>query len=158
MTDKLSIYNGALSILGERRLASLTENREPRYKLDDVWDNNFVRRLLQMGQWQFAQRTVQLPGVVVAVADVDAALAQEASDLDGSVAVDREGDGGASLRGARRVSDAVDVRARDGVDALEQRSERVELTRREEVAERVIAPAVKPARRHISEGRHPVKR
>jgi len=60
MTDKLSIYNGALSILGERRLADLTENREPRYKLDEIWDNNFVRRVLQMGQWQFAQRTVQL--------------------------------------------------------------------------------------------------
>jgi len=60
MTDKLSIYNGALSILGERRLTDLTENREPRYKLDDVWDNNFVKRVLQMGQWQFAQRTVKL--------------------------------------------------------------------------------------------------
>lgn len=60
MTDKLSIYNGALSILGERQLADLTENREPRYKLDEIWDNNFVRRCLQMGQWAFAQRTVQL--------------------------------------------------------------------------------------------------
>lgn len=60
MTDKLSIYNGALSILGERNLADLTENREPRYKLDEIWDNNFVRRVLQMGQWQFAQRTVRL--------------------------------------------------------------------------------------------------
>ncbi len=60
MTDKLSIYNGALTILGERKLASLTENREPRYKLDDIFDNNFVDRVLQMGQWQFAQRTVQL--------------------------------------------------------------------------------------------------
>lgn len=60
MTDKLSLYNGALNVLGERKLASLTENREPRYKLDDIWDNDLVDRVLQMGQWYFAQRTVQL--------------------------------------------------------------------------------------------------
>jgi hypothetical protein len=60
MTDKLSIYNGALNILGERKLASETENREPRYQLDDIWDNDMVDRCLQMGQWNFAARSVQL--------------------------------------------------------------------------------------------------
>ena len=60
MPSKLTIYNGALSIIGERKLASLTENREPRYKLDEVWDNDFIRRILQMGQWNFAKRTVEL--------------------------------------------------------------------------------------------------
>lgn len=60
MPTKLSIYNGSLSILGERKLADLTENREPRYKLDDVWDNDLVERVLQMGQWNFAGRTVEL--------------------------------------------------------------------------------------------------
>lgn len=60
MPSKLSIYNGALSVLGERKLASLTENREPRYKLDDVWDNELIDRVLEMGQWKFAKRTVQL--------------------------------------------------------------------------------------------------
>lgn len=60
MTDQLSLYNGALSILGERRLASLTENREPRYKLDDIYENDLVNRVLQMGQWKFAKRSVQL--------------------------------------------------------------------------------------------------
>ncbi len=59
MPSKLSIYNGALNILGERKLASLTENREPRYKLDDVWDNDLVRRCLQMGQWNFAARSAE---------------------------------------------------------------------------------------------------
>jgi hypothetical protein len=58
--SKLSIYQGALSILGERKLASLTENVEARYKLDDAWDNDFVDRVLQMGQWNFATRTVEL--------------------------------------------------------------------------------------------------
>lgn len=60
MPSKLSIYNGALSVLGERKLASLTENREPRYKLDDVWDNDLIDRVLKMGQWKFAKRTVEL--------------------------------------------------------------------------------------------------
>ena len=60
MTDKLSLYNGALNILGERKLADLTENREPRYKLDDIWDNNLRERVLQHGQWNFAARAVQL--------------------------------------------------------------------------------------------------
>ena len=60
MTDQLSIYNGALTILGERKLASLTENRPPRYKLDDIWDNDFRERVLQHGQWNFAARAVQL--------------------------------------------------------------------------------------------------
>lgn len=60
MTDKLSIYNGALSILGERKLATVTEKRPPRYDLDDIWDNDFIRRCLQMGQWNFAARSVEL--------------------------------------------------------------------------------------------------
>ena len=60
MPSKLSIYNGALTILGERKLASLTENREPRYKLDDIYDNDLIDRVLHMGQWNFARRTVEL--------------------------------------------------------------------------------------------------
>lgn len=59
-TSKLQLYNGALSILGERKLADVTENREPRYKLDDIWDNDLIDRMLQMGQWNFAARTVEL--------------------------------------------------------------------------------------------------
>lgn len=60
MTSQLLLYNGALTVLGERKLASLTENREPRHKLDDVWANDFIDRVLQMGQWKFAKRTVEL--------------------------------------------------------------------------------------------------
>lgn len=60
MTDKLSIYNGALTVVGERELANLTENREPRRELDKIWDNNFIDRVLQMGQWNFAARSVEL--------------------------------------------------------------------------------------------------
>lgn len=60
MPTQLSIYNGALNIIGERKLASLTEDREARYKLDDIWDNDLVDRVLQMGQWNFAARTIEL--------------------------------------------------------------------------------------------------
>jgi len=60
MTDRLSIYNGALRSVGERRLANLTENYESRYLLDDVWDNDFLSTVLQMGQWDFAIRSTRL--------------------------------------------------------------------------------------------------
>jgi len=60
VTDRLSLYNGALAAMGERKLANLTENREPRYKLDDVWDRDMVDTLLEKGQWNFATRTVEL--------------------------------------------------------------------------------------------------
>ncbi len=60
MTSKLTIYNGALTVLGERRLQTVTENREPRLKLDTIWDNDMVKRVLQHGQWKFALRAVEL--------------------------------------------------------------------------------------------------
>lgn len=59
MTDKLSLYNGALEVLGETKLASLTENREPRHKLDSIWDREAIKRVLQKGQWNFATRSIQ---------------------------------------------------------------------------------------------------
>lgn len=57
---QLSIYNDALLICGERFLASLTENREPRRLLDQVWASGGVNWCLERGQWNFATRTVQL--------------------------------------------------------------------------------------------------
>ena len=59
MTTKLGVYNGALRLCKERKLASLTENREPRRLLDDAWDGS-VRKCLQMGQWTFGTRTQML--------------------------------------------------------------------------------------------------
>lgn len=59
MTSKLAIYNGALRFLGERK-TTLTENREPRRLLDDVWDDDGVRKCLQMGQFNFAIRSTQM--------------------------------------------------------------------------------------------------
>ncbi len=59
-TDRLKIYNGALLLLGETRLASLSENREPRYLLDLVWNDGGVRYCLEQAQWHFAMRATEL--------------------------------------------------------------------------------------------------
>lgn len=59
-TTRLSLYNGALLEVGERPLASLSENREPRRLLDQAWDNGAVDYCLNAGQWKFAKRTVQI--------------------------------------------------------------------------------------------------
>lgn len=63
-TSRLALYNGALRILKERKLTSLSENREPRRLLDDAWGDGSttgaVRYCLEMGQWTFATRTVQI--------------------------------------------------------------------------------------------------
>lgn len=58
--NRLELYNGALLRLGSRRLASLTENREPRRVMDDVWGGNdaVVIYALSRGEWNFALRTV----------------------------------------------------------------------------------------------------
>jgi hypothetical protein len=59
MTDKLAIYNNALQHLGERRLASLTENRAPRRTLDDAWDE-VVAYCLERKYWNFTYRAVMI--------------------------------------------------------------------------------------------------
>ena len=60
MTTQLSLYNDALLICGERFLASLSEQREPRRLLDQVWASNGVKRCLEEAQWYFAMRTIQI--------------------------------------------------------------------------------------------------
>lgn len=59
MTDQLQIYNGALRILKERKLATLAENREPRRLLDDVWSDNYLGTVLEQASWVFATRSVK---------------------------------------------------------------------------------------------------
>ncbi len=56
---KLDTYNAALSKLGERRLASLTENREPRRELDVHWSAN-AAYCLEAALWNFAIRAVEV--------------------------------------------------------------------------------------------------
>jgi hypothetical protein len=58
--DRLALYNAALLLCGERFLASLVEDREPRRLLDQVYNTNGVDYLLEQGQWFFAMRTVMI--------------------------------------------------------------------------------------------------
>jgi len=60
MATQLSLYNEALLILGERKLASLSEDREPRRVLDTIWDYNTINYVLEKGQWTFATRSAKL--------------------------------------------------------------------------------------------------
>lgn len=55
MTDKLSLYNLALSNLGQRRLASLADPVEPRRAIDDVYDQA-VAYCLERKMWNFTYR------------------------------------------------------------------------------------------------------
>jgi hypothetical protein len=59
MATKLGVYNSALIHLEERRITSLTEDREPRRVLDAIWDGS-VKYCLAKGQWNFAMRSVEI--------------------------------------------------------------------------------------------------
>lgn len=56
-TTRLNLYNNALRICGDRSLASLSEEREPRRLLDGVWDDGWVDTCLEAGFWKFAMKT-----------------------------------------------------------------------------------------------------
>lgn len=47
-------------MLGERSLANLTENREPRRLLDEVWNDEGIEQCLEEAQWFFAMRTSRI--------------------------------------------------------------------------------------------------
>ena len=55
--QKLLIYNGALTEMGERKLSALTDSVESRRVLDTIWDDDFIEEVLQAGYWNFAVRT-----------------------------------------------------------------------------------------------------
>lgn len=57
---QLSLYNGALLLLGERGLTSLSEKQEARRTLDRVWARDPIKACLEEGQWKFAIRRVSL--------------------------------------------------------------------------------------------------
>ena len=58
--DQLGLYQGALRMLGERKLSSLTEARGPRLLLDDVWAEDPIKACLEDAEWSFATRTALL--------------------------------------------------------------------------------------------------
>lgn len=64
MTSQLTLYNGALRIIKERKLASLSEDREAKRLLDDAYvdgrTEGAVKFCLEQGQWAHARRTAQI--------------------------------------------------------------------------------------------------
>lgn len=60
MPTKLSVFQGAALILGERKPASLSENTATRRRLDTAWDNEGVKRCLKRGLWNHAIRAIRL--------------------------------------------------------------------------------------------------
>jgi hypothetical protein len=57
---QLIIYNGALRLLGQPKLATLTDNNERRRALDDAWDDAALDFCLEQGNWNFATRAVKI--------------------------------------------------------------------------------------------------
>lgn len=64
-TTKLGVFNNALTLLGERKLAGIYEARTPRYTLDDVWNLGAVDYCLELAKPRFAHKTVALTSPVV---------------------------------------------------------------------------------------------
>lgn len=56
---QLSLYNGALRKLKERKLATLQDNTEARRLLDDAWSGR-VESNLEKALWRFARRTMKV--------------------------------------------------------------------------------------------------
>jgi len=63
--NTLDLYNEALLLLGQRQLASITEDREPRYRLDGAYNRLAVEYCLQLVQPSFAGQTVALSAPAV---------------------------------------------------------------------------------------------
>ncbi len=60
MTTRLTLYQGAAQVLGERKPTSLTENVPVRKELDGAWDRGAIRTCLQTYLWNFATRSVEI--------------------------------------------------------------------------------------------------
>lgn len=58
-TSQFQLYNGALRILKQEQLKSLSENVEARLYLDGVWSDGAIRYCLEQAQWYFAIRTAK---------------------------------------------------------------------------------------------------
>lgn len=58
--DQLGLYNNALTLIGQTKLAGLTEDRESRYYLDDAWELDAVKYCLEIVKPRFATKTAKL--------------------------------------------------------------------------------------------------
>jgi len=59
MATKLSAYNGALRLLGQANISTLTDAVENRRYLDNAYDDDAIKHCLEQGAWNFAMRTVE---------------------------------------------------------------------------------------------------
>jgi hypothetical protein len=60
-TTKTTLYNGALFLLEQPKLSSVTEDKEARHVLDHFYASKDARTdCLEMGNWNFATRTIRL--------------------------------------------------------------------------------------------------
>jgi hypothetical protein len=59
MATKLAVFNGALRLLKERKLDTLTDDEFKRYELDAEYDAT-IAYMLEKGLWNFAMRTVTI--------------------------------------------------------------------------------------------------
>jgi len=57
--SKLSLYNGALRRVGERKLSTVTDNVPSRYHLDTIWDEDPPLMMLERYNWTFAQKAME---------------------------------------------------------------------------------------------------
>lgn len=60
MTTQLTLYNGALRILGEGALVTTADATEPQRILTAIWDDGARDACLEAGYWNFAMRTQAL--------------------------------------------------------------------------------------------------
>ena len=58
--DKLGIYNNALQLIGERKLSSISENREPRRLLDSAYNFGAVNYCIEIVKPSFSRKTIKL--------------------------------------------------------------------------------------------------
>lgn len=61
---QLGLYNDALTLLGQRRLSTLTDDHEPRYVLDDIYAIDAVDYCLELVEPQFAKSVSNLTSSV----------------------------------------------------------------------------------------------
>lgn len=59
-TSKLTLYKGALRILGQASITALTDAVENRRLLDEAYDENAIGFTLEQGNWNFAIRTIEI--------------------------------------------------------------------------------------------------
>jgi len=57
MTTKINVYREAARLLGDARLATLTDDSAQRYAFDDAWDRT-VEYALRAAYWKFALKTI----------------------------------------------------------------------------------------------------